>query len=160
MQILINVPDTLLVKTPTGMKPTERAIALIEPVRVLLKEMEQLIQPPMAFEAATSHRRFVLAATDYMELLLIPELSRLIDKIAPGIDIHVKRTESAFPSSELENGSLDVVLGFESVLNPPAHLCCERLFNDQMACMVRQNHPLIRKAPSLDEYVSAPLRTC
>jgi DNA-binding transcriptional LysR family regulator len=147
--------DPLLVKTPTGMKPTERAIALIEPVRLLLREMEQLIQPPMAFEAATSQQRFVLAATDYMELLLIPELSRLIDKIAPGIDIHVKRTESAFPTAELENGSLDVVLGFESVLNPPAHLCCERLFNDQMACMVRQNHPLIRKTPSLDEYVSA-----
>jgi DNA-binding transcriptional LysR family regulator len=148
--------DPLLVKTPTGMKPTERAIALIEPVRVLLKEMEQLIQPPMEFEAATSQRRFVLAATDYMELLLIPELSRLIDKIAPGIDIHVKRTESSFPTSELENGSLDVVLGFESVLNPPAYLSSKRLFNDQMACVVRQNHPLIKKTPSLDEYVSAP----
>ncbi|MEQ1484156.1 LysR family transcriptional regulator [Methyloglobulus sp.] len=34
--------DALLVKTPTGMKPTERALALIEPVRALLTEMEQL----------------------------------------------------------------------------------------------------------------------
>ncbi|MDO9268987.1 MAG: LysR family transcriptional regulator [Methylobacter sp.] len=148
--------DPLLVKTPTGMKPTERALALIEPVRALLNEMEQLIQPPLQFEAETSQRRFVLAATDYMELLLIPELSALIDQIAPGIDIHIKRTESSFPAAPLENGSLDVVLGFESVLNPPAHLHCEHLFSDRMACVVRQDHPFITKAPSLEEYVAAP----
>src|SRR5512137_1797999 len=78
--------DPLLVKTPTGMKPTERALAMIGPVRALLFEMEQLIQPPLEFEAYTSQRRFVLAATDYMEFLLIPKLSGLIDQIAPGID--------------------------------------------------------------------------
>jgi len=148
--------DPLLVKTPTGMKPTERALALIEPIRALLTEMDQLLQPPLEFEAGTSQRRFVLAATDYMELLLIPQLSGLIDQMAPGIDIHVKRTESSFPVAQLEDGSLDVVLGFESVLNPPAHLNGHLLFSDRMACVVRQNHPLIRKAPSLDEYVSVP----
>jgi DNA-binding transcriptional LysR family regulator len=147
--------DPLLVKTPTGMKPTERALALIEPVRVLLLNMEQLIQPPLEFEASTSQRRFVLAATDYMEFLLIPALSGLIDQIAPNIDIHVTRTESAFPVASLENGSLDVVLGFESVLNPPSYLHRHSLFSDQMACVVRQHHPLINKPPSLEQYVAA-----
>lgn len=151
-----HLDDPLLVKTPTGMKPTERALALIEPVRALLSEMEQLIQPPLEFEAATSQRRFVLAATDYMEFLLIPELFGLIDQVAPGIDIHVKRTESSFPVAQLENGSLDVVLGFESVLNTPAHLHCQPLFSDRMACMVRENHPLSKQTPSLAEYISAP----
>ena len=89
--------DPLLVKTPTGMKPTERALALIDPVRALLAETERLIQPPLAFDAASSQRRFVLAATDYIEFLLMPELSGLIEKTAPGIDIHVKRTEMSFP---------------------------------------------------------------
>lgn len=148
--------DPLLVKTPVGMKPTERALDLIGPVRILLSEMEQLIQPPLEFEAGTSHRRFVLAATDYMEFLLIPELSGLIAQTAPGIDLHVKRTEASFPVAQLENGSLDVVLGFESVLNPPANLRCQNLFSDWMACVVRQDHPLIRKSPSLEEYVSVP----
>ncbi|CAG1769356.1 PCP degradation transcriptional activation protein [uncultured bacterium] len=147
--------DPLLVKTPTGMKPTERALSLIEPVRVLLLNMEQLIQPPLEFEASTSQRRFVLAATDYMEFLLIPALSGLIDQIAPNIDIHVTRTESAFPVASLENGSLDVVLGFESVLNPPAYLQRHSLFSDQMACVVRQHHPQINKPPSLEQYVAA-----
>jgi len=63
--------DPLLVKTPTGMKPTERALALIEPIRAVLTEMEQFLQPPLEFEASTSQRRFVLAATDYMETRII-----------------------------------------------------------------------------------------
>ncbi len=29
-----------------------------------------------------------------------------------------------------------------------------RLFNDHMACVVRQDHPLIQEAPSLDQYLS------
>jgi DNA-binding transcriptional LysR family regulator len=148
--------DPLLVKTPSGMKPTERALALIDPVRALLAETERLIQPPLAFGAATSQRRFVLAATDYIEFLLMPELSGLIEKIAPGIDLHVKRTETSFPVTPLENGSLDVVLGFESVLNPPSHFHHQYLFSDKMACVVRQDHPLIRKPPSLEEFVTVP----
>ena len=148
--------DPLLVKTPSGMKPTERALALIDPVRALLAETEQLIQPPLEFDAAISQRRFVLAATDYIEFLLMPELSGLIENIAPGIDLHVKRTETSFPVTPLESGSLDVVLGFESVLNPPAHLQRQYLFSDKMACVVRQGHPLISKPPSLDEFVAVP----
>ncbi|SJM90452.1 LysR family transcriptional regulator [Crenothrix polyspora] len=148
--------DPLLVKTPAGMKPTQRALALIEPVRGLLSEMEQLFKVPVEFEAATSQRRFVIAATDYMEFLLMPELSGLIERIAPGIDLHIKRTESSFPVTQLENGSLDVVLGFKSVLSPPAHLRCQNLFSDRMACVVRHNHPLLRQSPSLTEFVEIP----
>jgi DNA-binding transcriptional LysR family regulator len=138
------------------MKPTERALALIEPVRALLAETERLIQPPIEFDAASSQRRFVLAATDYLELLLIPALSRLIEKSAPGIDLHIKRTELSFPAAQLESGSLDVVLGFTSVLNPPGYLSSQTLFSDQMACVVRPNHPLIAQPPSLDDYINVP----
>jgi len=148
--------DPLLVKTSSGMKPTERALALVDPVKALLAEAERLIKPPLEFDAATSQRRFVLAATDYIEFLLMPELSGHIEKIAPGIDLHVKRTEASFPVSQLENGSLDVVLGFESVLNPPGHLSRQYLFSDKMACVVRQDHSLLNKPPSLNEFVSVP----
>jgi DNA-binding transcriptional LysR family regulator len=148
--------DPLLVKTPFGMKPTERALALIDPVRSLLAETERLIQPPIAFDAATSQRRFTLAANDYLEFLLIPALTGAIAQIAPNINLYVKRTEASFPVTQLENGSLDVVLGFESVLNPPAQLHCQILFDDQMVCVVRQNHPIIRTAPSLEDYIAVP----
>lgn len=147
--------DPLLIKTPNGMQPTERALALVDPIRSLLLEMERLLEPPQAFDPAFSQRRFTIAATDYMEFLLLPDLFRLIEQAAPGIDIQIKRTESAFPLTQLENGSLDVVLGFASILEPPSQLCCEHLFVDLMACVVRENHPDIVNPPSLERYLSA-----
>jgi DNA-binding transcriptional LysR family regulator len=146
--------DPVLVKTPVGMQPTALALALVEPVRSLLHEMERLLDAPQAFDPASSHRRFTIAATDYMEFLMLPELSQLIELSAPGVDIHIKRTDSSFPLAQLENGSLDVVLGFSSVLNPPTHLNCDHLFMDRMACVVRQNHPRIKEAPSLADYLA------
>ncbi len=151
-----HLDDPLLVKTPSGMKPTVRALALVDPVRALLAETERLIQPPLEFEAATSQRRFVLAANDYLEYLLMPALIGAIDQLAPSIDLYVKRSETSFPVTQLENGSLDVMLGFGSVLNPPAHLHCQTLFDDQMVCVVRQNHPIICAAPSLEDYMAVP----
>lgn len=147
--------DPVLIKSPAGMQPTALALALVEPVRGLLQEMERLLEAPQAFDPASSQRRFTIAATDYMEFLILPELSQLIEQTAPGVNIHIKRTESSFPLAQLENGSLDVVLGFDSVLNPPAHLHCEYLFKDRMACMVRHDHPRIKTAPTLDEYLVA-----
>lgn len=147
--------DPVLVKSPSGMQPTALALALVEPVRGLLQEMERLLEAPQAFDPATSQRRFTIAATDYMEFLILPELSQSIEQSAPGVDLHIKRTESSFPLAQLENGSLDVVLGFASMLNPPAHLNCEYLFKDRMACVVRRDHPRIKAAPSLAEYLTA-----
>lgn len=147
--------DPVLVKSPAGMQPTALALALVEPVSSLLKEMERLLAAPQAFDPAVSQRRFTIAATDYMEFLLLPELTRRLEQSAPGVDIHIKRTESAFPLAQLENGSLDVVLGFASVLNPPTHLNCEQLFKDRMACVVRPDHPRIGAAPSLQDYLAA-----
>ncbi|MGB4499296.1 MAG: LysR family transcriptional regulator [Methylococcaceae bacterium] len=146
--------DPVLVKSPTGMQPTALALALIEPVRRLLQEMERLLENPQIFDPATSQRRFTIAATDYMEFLMLPELSKVIEQFAPGVDIHIKRTDNTFPFAQLENGELDVILGFSSVLNPPAYLNCEHLFFDYMGCVVKQKHPRITAAPSLEAYLT------
>jgi DNA-binding transcriptional LysR family regulator len=148
--------DPVLVRTGAGMKPTERALALVEPVRTILRDVEQVIQPPAAFDPETSQRRFVIAATDYMEFLILPALVERISALAPGVDIHVKRTEAPFPAEALENGDLDVVLGFEAILKPPAQLQCEALFDDRMACVVRANHPAVQEEISLEDYVALP----
>jgi DNA-binding transcriptional LysR family regulator len=128
--------DPLLVKTPTGMKPTERANALIDPVRAVLRDVERLIRTPEEFNPATSQRRFVIAATDYMDFLVVPSLVERIARQAPGIDIQIKRTEVPFPDNELESGDLDVVLGFEAILKPAGYLNCDKLFEDSMTCLI------------------------
>jgi DNA-binding transcriptional LysR family regulator len=148
--------DPVLVRTSTGMKPTERALALVEPVRAVLREVEKVIRSPDEFDPAGSRRRFVIHATDYIEVLLLPRLMELITARAPGIDIHFKRTDAAFPTEGLENGEMDVVLGFEAVLKPPGQFRCEKLFDDRMVCVVRDDHPAVGDHLTLDEYLALP----
>ena len=148
--------DPVLVRTTSGMKPTERALALVEPVRAILREVEQVIRAPAAFDPRTSQRRFVIAATDYMEFLLLAPLIQRISQVAPGVDIHVKRTETTFPVEPLETGDLDTVLGFQAILKPPALFLSQVLFNDRMVCAVRADHPAVAEGISLGEYVTLP----
>lgn len=148
--------DPLLVKTPAGMKPTERAIALVEPVRTVLRDIERLIRPPEAFDPQTSQRSFVIAATDYIEVLLATRLVERINAQAPGVNLQFRRTGMGFPATELENGEVDVLLGFEVMLKPPKLFCCETLFDDGMACLVRAGHPTVGDTLSLEEYLKLP----
>ncbi len=148
--------DPLLLKTPAGMMPTERALALVEPVKQVLREVEVLIRGPERFDPATSQRRFVIAATDYIEALVLPKLVVRINQLAPGIDIHVKRTSTLFPAAPLEQGETDVLLGFEVMLQPPKPFICEKLFDDYMVCLARQGHPRVSANLSLDEYIALP----
>jgi DNA-binding transcriptional LysR family regulator len=148
--------DPLLVKTPAGMKPTERACALVDPVRAVLRDVERLIRAPEDFDPASSHRRFVIAATDYMDFLVAPPLIERIAWQAPSIDIHIKRTEVPFPENELESGELDVVLGFEAILKPASYLNCDKLFEDRMTCLTSKGYPRNRGGQlSLEEYVAS-----
>ncbi|PWB90584.1 LysR family transcriptional regulator [Methylocystis sp. MitZ-2018] len=147
--------DPLLVKTPAGMKPTDRALSLVDPVKAVLRDIKRLIRAPEEFDPAQSRRRFVIAATDYMDLLVLPPLVERITLGAPGIDIHVKRTESPFPEEDLEHNDLDVVLGFDAILKPPAYLSRTKLFEDRMACVVGRQHMIGRSGRlTLEEYVS------
>lgn len=148
--------DPLLVKTPLGMKPTERANALVEPVRAVLRDIERLIRMPEEFDPATSRHSFVIAATDYIEVLLAPRLVRRINSQAPGIDIQFRRTSTGFPAAGLENGEMDVLLGFEVMLKPPKPFHCEKLFDDYMACVVRADHPAVGETLSLEQYLELP----
>lgn len=148
--------DPLLVKTPAGMKPTERALALVEPVGAVLREVEMLIRTPEQFDPATSQRRFVIAATDYIEVLLVSKLVQRISSQAPGIDIQFKRTSTLFPGAALEQGEIDLLLGFEVMLNPPKPFNCEQLFDDYFVCVSRVGHPAVTPELSLEEYIALP----
>lgn len=147
--------DPLLVKTPAGMKPTERALSLVDPVKSILRAIKHVIRAPEEFDPLQSSRRFVIAATDYMDLLVLPPLVERIALAAPGVDIHVKRTELPFPEAELEHNDLDVVLGFDTILKPAPYLAKAKLFDDRMTCVVAKKHPVGKKAIlTLDDYLS------
>ena len=56
--------DPLFLRTPKGVVPTARAVALAEPVADLLAQARNVLASAAPFDPATSTRRFVIGAPD------------------------------------------------------------------------------------------------
>ncbi|MVF22126.1 LysR family transcriptional regulator [Methylocaldum sp. BRCS4] len=145
--------DPLLVRTPTGMKPTERASALLEPVRSVLRNAEHILKSPAQFDPATSHERFILAGSDYFEFLVLPRLIERVCNLAPRIEIHVQRPDTGSLEARLQNQEIDLILGFQAMLKLPAHLNWVRLFDDTIVCIARRDYAGVEDEITLEEYL-------
>ena len=66
--------DELLTRSSEGMRPTPRALALVDPVRVVLSRIEALVSRDKSFDPRTAERLFRIGLPDSMEVLLGPAL--------------------------------------------------------------------------------------
>lgn len=145
--------DPLLVKTSTGMKPTDRALALMAPVRSVLRDVEQLFESPAPFDPSVSHERFVIAGSDYMEFLVLPRLIQRVRAVAPSIEIRIARADPDSLEDKLQDQQWDLIVGFEAMLRIPALLARQRLFDDTIVCIARREHTAVKDEISPDDYL-------
>ncbi|HEX2874013.1 MAG TPA: LysR family transcriptional regulator [Polyangiaceae bacterium] len=142
--------DALFVRHRTGLTPTARAKELAEPIRKGL----QLLQGALtgsSFEPATSERRFVIAASDYVELVLLPALLRRLAKEAPRVRLALRPWGLHEAPPELARGEVDLMLGFYGKL--PPHHYEQTLFDDEYVCVVRRRHPTVKSKLTLAQYL-------
>lgn len=146
--------DELLIRTPTGMQPTPRALALIEPVRTALQQIEEIVSPPKAFDPATAEREFTIGLPDSTELLLMPRLVAHLRRVAPGVRLLLRNVDRVRILQDLDAGRVDLGIGlFEEgkthhkrrLLNRENYLC---IFNPDL---VGVTPPI-----SLEDYVRLP----
>jgi DNA-binding transcriptional LysR family regulator len=145
--------DPLLVRTTSGMKPTARAQELIGPIRKALLEIEVTVTTKQAFIPQTVQQRFIIAASDYSELIILPSLIKRVRELAPKVDIHVRQPSEYLPEEGLENGNINVVLGFDVSLEAPSRICQQGLFHDALVTIVRESHPTVDNSISLEQYI-------
>jgi DNA-binding transcriptional LysR family regulator len=147
--------DPLLVRRPHGMAPTPRGLALESPLREALERMGSAIADASGFSAATSRRAFVVAATDYVQFVLLGPLLQRIQESAPAVVLHVVPPVHEFPWQELESGSVDLVIGgAASRTRAPDGLRRRWLFRDRVVCILRAGHPCGRGDFDLERYLS------
>lgn len=144
--------DPLLVRTRKGMEPTPRALELITPVQRALSELDQCLIKPASFDPASSQQRFVIAATDYVALLLLPRLLKLLEREAPGVEVQIKNFGPENPEAALESGEFDFAMGRFFDVSP--RLQHQLWLEEHLCCLVRKNHPQINKRISLKQYLA------
>lgn len=143
--------DPLFHRTSHGIEPTARAIAVAGEVRAGLASFERALSPT-SFDPRKAERTFVLATSDFVELVLLPTLLERVAREAPGVRLDLKPWGLHEVPRELERGEHDLMLGFYDTL-PPRHRD-ERLFEDVFTCIVRRGHPKVRTKLDLKTWLA------
>lgn len=146
--------DPLLVRSKNGMTPTERGAALLEPVRQALASIETIATGQTRFDPATTRRTFNVATPDYLDPALLGRIMARFHSLAPLAQVvfHSFSPEQDFAGA-LAEGRLDVVIG--NWPHPPEQLRLSPLFEEEVVCMMREDHPLAGRPLTTKSYLDA-----
>ncbi len=142
--------DPLFVRTRAGMQPTPAALALAEPTRAALDAARAVFAERATFEAAAARRDFVMAATDFASLVVVPPLVHGLRRDAPGVGVIAVPLPAA-PAEALEAGTVDIAIAFGAQARPG--LRSQLLFEDELVCVARRGHPAFAKRLTLARYL-------
>lgn len=109
--------DELLVQVGRRMLPTSFAESLRPMVEELIQRADTLIASGIAFDPATTSRRFRLSASDYTMTVLIGPLLRHLSAVAPGMCLDIFPTGPQVPVL-LEKGDIDLAIDPEQYVQP------------------------------------------
>jgi DNA-binding transcriptional LysR family regulator len=144
--------DELLVRTPTGMQATPRALELMEPTRQVIRQIERVFESDSGFDPRQSDRTFTVRLSDLLQLLLLPSLLERIGREAPAVAFDIVHLPPARTVEALEKDEIDLAVSMG--LEHPGSIRAEVLFRDRMVCVMRTTHPLAREAMTLDSFLS------
>jgi LysR family transcriptional activator of mexEF-oprN operon len=146
--------DELLTRSPEGMRPTPRALALADPVRVALARVAAVVSRDETFDARTAERLFRIGLPDSAEVLLGPALLAHLCEAAPGVRLRLHATDRLF--DELDADHLDLGVAFGALLEGRTHHKRRLLGTDTFLCMFNAERVGVAPPISLADYVRLP----
>lgn len=148
--------DELLTRAPDGMRPTPRALALADPVRVVLSRVQSLVARGESFDPTTAERLFRIALPDSIEVLLGPALLAHLCEAAPGIRLRLYSTDRLRLLDELDADRLDLGVGIGTFPEGRTHHKRRLIGTDSYLCMFNAARVGVTPPISLDDYVRLP----
>lgn len=148
--------DELLTRAPEGMRPTPRALALTDPVRVALSQIQALVSRADAFDPRTAERTFRVGMSDSMEVLLGPTLLAYLCEAAPGIRLRLHTIDSTQLLGDLDADRLDLAIGIGAFAEGQVHHKRRPLLTETYLCMFNAERVGVSPPISLDDYVRLP----
>lgn len=146
--------DKLFTRSSKGMIPTPLALEIAPVIRETLSALEGVFERSYDFAPEKCSKTFVIAMTDYGATTILPLLVNKISETAPMASIKVVRLEQETVSEQLANGIIDMALGSNIEVN--ADIYAKKIFMDEFACMVRQDHTEINGEMTIENYTKHP----
>lgn len=146
--------DELLTRSPEGMRPTPRALALAEPLRTALRQVQALVRREEAFDPSTVERRFTISLPDSTEVLLGPRLLAYLRAEAPGVQLLLRAFDRATMLEDLDTDRIDLAIALapEGQLHHKTRL----LYRDSYVCLFDRAQVGLEPPISLDDYLRFP----
>ena len=146
--------DPILVRSGSGMQPTDAALRMLQPSAEILQAAEHLFTEARAFDPRSAVRTFRIAASDYLDPQFLPKLVAYLKKHAPLCTVEIMAlSHDVDYSGQLAHGDVDVVIG--NWPQPPVELRMAQLIADDTVCLVSQNHPAVRRGWSAQDWLEA-----
>ncbi len=148
--------DELFVRSPEGMRPTPRALALADRVRVTLSDIEALVTRADEFDPANTERTFRIALPDSVEMLIGAKLLAIGCEEAPGIRFRFYSTDERQLLDEIDADNIDLGIGIGTFPDGQVHHKHRLLVSDTYLCMFNAKKVGLKPPISLEDYVRLP----
>lgn len=147
--------DELFVRAPDGVKPTPRALALAEPIRVALTAIQDTLLQGQDFDPAAAERTFVLGMPDSVEVALLPRLLAHLEAEAPKVRLRVRTFDRFEVPEQLDRDRLH--LAVSGLLTEGAvHHKRRRLYGIEYLCLYDPERLPLAAPLTLEDYVAVP----
>ncbi len=124
--------DPLLVRSGPGMRLTERAESLRQPVRMALSQLDAIFSDSSTFDPALVSKTYQIAASECHQLIFLPALFARLKERSPllKLAVEVPRTDDL---DRLSSGALDFLIGPTTRAHESLH---SRLVSEETFCCV------------------------
>lgn len=146
--------DELLTRGADGMRPTPRALALADPVRVSLAQIQSAVLQREAFDPSTANRVFRIGLADSIEVAVIPGLVAALRATAPGVSLRLRSINRISILEELDAGRLD--LGIGDFDQGQMHHKRRSLYTESFLCLFNPAQLNLSPPISLEDYLRVP----
>ncbi|NBV41472.1 LysR family transcriptional regulator [bacterium] len=142
--------DPLLVKGKNGWIPTEKAIEILHHLESGFAHLEAVLTNNTPFMPNIEKRHFRIICTDYIGVVLIPDLIRILQTQFPNISVELLPWTSFTDPAYIDQS--DLVIGFFPKPTPkPYHE--QLLYEEYYKCMIRTDHPRIKNTLTLNQFL-------
>jgi DNA-binding transcriptional LysR family regulator len=144
--------DDLLIRQGREYYLSPIAEGLVDPVRDIIRSVEDALESRPAFDPARDSHTFRIAANSLTGIIVLPQLMARLAEQAPGVSLRVRAPVGRKTLEQLESGDLDIGL-WQDVADP--HLPSQPIFRDRWMMAVWEGSS-IAGDPSLTECLQLP----